>query len=158
MAQNANLNKQPIGYIRQVVKVNSEDLSLVYTDSGILHMFVSDITRDQTITLPEPDIAGQEFEFFWIEDQTNGGNPVLNRIFKTPAGSSFKGTLFHQHDGANQMNSHHPNPGDTTLKIHGTIANHHVKSGSKISFFSDGSSWIVFGFLVAHDNASIVFS
>lgn len=158
MAQNANLNKQPIGYIRQVVKVDSEDLDLVYTDSGILHMFVSDIARDQTITLPEPDITGQEFEFFWIEDQTQGSGGPFNRVIQAPAGTVFKGTIYHQHDGSNQMNSHHPGATDRILTLSPTQVSHPIKSASKISFYSDGSSWVVFGFVSVHDNGAIVFS
>ncbi|MDC1160124.1 hypothetical protein OAT10_00070 [Luminiphilus sp.] len=145
MAQNANLNKQPIGYIRQVIKVNSEDLDLVYTDSGILYMFVSDVTREQTITLPKPDIVGQEFEFLWAAEHDS---QVFNRIIQSPTGHIFKGGIFHQHNGNNSMNLHQPDETDDRILTF-NIGNddQEVKTGSCLKFFSDGSSWIVSGLI-----------
>ena len=155
MAQNANLNKQPIGYIRQVVKVDSEDLDLVYTDSGILYMFVSDLTRTQTITLPKPDIVGQEFEFLWVAEH---GSQAFDRILQSPAGHIFKGAIFHQHNGNNALNLHQPDENDDrvlTFDIGG--GDQEIRTGSLLKFFSDGSAWVISG-LVSSKADVFIFS
>ena len=141
MATNANLNKQPIGLVKQTLALSSGDKTLVDTDSGTTILFDTELAAAQTVTLPSAGTAGLNFRFIW----TVSHDADFDRIIQAPAGELFIGNvLYHDSDAATIVDTQPDASDDRILTI---VDN--VEPGSWVDAYADGTSWVLTGCISA---------
>jgi|7_EtaG_2_1085326.scaffolds.fasta_scaffold25817_4 hypothetical protein len=139
MATNANLNKQPIGLVKQTLALSSGDKTLVDTDSGTTILFDTELAAAQTVTLPSAGTAGLNFRFIWsVSHDAN-----FDRIIQAPAGELFIGNvLYHDSDAATIVDTQPDASDDRILTLQGESD---VEPGSWVDAYADGTSWVLTG-------------
>jgi len=96
MATNANLNKQPIGWVRQTSTITAAQ-TLVDTDSGTVY-FISNASGAHEITLPTTLTAGVNYEFYVLENTPGAaitiaaGSAIVDLVMKDAGGDASNST------------------------------------------------------------------
>jgi|TARA_R110000824_G_scaffold50219_1_gene140411 hypothetical protein len=133
MATNANLNKQPIGWVRQQVAMTA-DTTLVDTDSGTTY-FLNSAAGAIAITLPTTLTAGVNYKFVVTENTPTAAITIA-------AGSA----IMFGHIYEAEVDTSSDGPGSSAATgISNLIIGTATEQGGWVLLETDGTSWYFHG-------------